>query len=76
MNKHRFTHCGDLHLGAKPNHIDIRYDDFFDSFKELIERSIKEKSEYILITGDLFHVKVINSKTLLNVIELLDLFSI
>lgn len=73
MNKHRFTHCTDLHLGCKPNHIDIRYDDFFASFKEVIERSIQEKSEYILISGDLFHIKTINSKTLLNVIELLDL---
>lgn len=73
MNKHRFTHCGDLHLGAKPNHIDIRYDDFFDSFKELIEKSVDEHCEYILIAGDLFHVKQINSQTLLKTTQLLDL---
>ena len=73
MKKIVFTHCADLHLGCMPNHLEERYDDFFDSFKELIENSIINESKYLLISGDLFHLKVINSKTLLNVINLLEM---
>lgn len=72
MNKISFIHCADLHLGCTPNHLEDRFNDFFDSFKELIDKAIENNSKYILISGDLFHLKVINSKTLLNVISLLE----
>lgn len=72
MNKVKFLHCGDLHLGCKPNHLEERYNDFFDSFKELIDNAIEKECKYILISGDLFHLKVINSKTLLDVTNLLE----
>lgn len=72
MNKVKFLHCGDLHLGCKPNHLEERYKDFFDSFKELIDKAIEEECKYILICGDLFHLKVINSKTLLDVTKLME----
>lgn len=72
MNKVKFLHCGDLHLGCRPNHLEERYNDFFDSFKELIDNAITKECKYILISGDLFHLKVINSKTLLDVTNLLD----
>ena len=68
----KFIHCSDLHLGCTPAHLDIRYNDFFDSFRYLINKAIEENCKYILISGDLFHLKVINSKTLLKVIELFD----
>ena len=72
MNKVKFLHCGDLHLGCKPNHLEERYNDFFNSFKELIDNAIEKECKYILISGDLFHLKVINSKTLLDVTNLLE----
>ena len=72
MEKHLFLHCGDLHLGCTPNHLEQRYEDFFISFKDLIDNAINFNCKYILISGDLFHLKVINSKTLLNVINLLE----
>lgn len=72
MGKHKFIHCADLHLGCNPNHLEARYNDFFDSFKDLIDKAIIENCEYMIISGDLFHLKVINSKTLLNVINLLE----
>ena len=72
MEKHLFLHCGDLHLGCTPNHLEQRYEDFFISFKDLIDNAINSNCKYILISGDLFHLKVINSKTLLNVINLLE----
>lgn len=68
----KFIHCSDLHLGCAPAHLDIRYNDFFDSFRYLINKAIEENCKYILISGDLFHLKVINSKTLLKVIALFD----
>lgn len=68
----KFLHCGDLHLGCMPNHLDERYDDFFVSFKDLIDKADEEKCEYLLISGDLFHLKTINSKTLLSVTNAFD----
>lgn len=72
MRKHTFLHCADLHLGCKPNHLEERYEDFFSSFNDLISNAIKNECEYILISGDLFHLKVINSKTLLKVMDSLE----
>lgn len=72
MNEFKFLHCADLHLGCTPFHLEKRYDDFFSSFNSLINDAISKKCKYILISGDLFHLKVINSKTLLKVIELLE----
>ena len=72
MNKITFLHCGDLHLGCMPNHLEERYEDFFKSFDMLIQDAIENSCRYILISGDLFHLKVINSRTLLKVLELLE----
>lgn len=73
MNNISFLHCADLHLGCEPNHLPIRYEDFFISFRQLITDAINNNCQYILISGDLFHLKVINSKTLLKVIEVLNI---
>ena len=59
MKTNTFLHCSDLHLGCTPNHLEQRYNDFFDSFKDLIDNAIKNECKYILISGDLFHLKVI-----------------
>lgn len=68
----KYIHCGDLHLGCKPNQLEQRYDDFFKSFDDLVDEAIKNACQYILIAGDLFHLKVINSKTLSKTITILD----
>lgn len=73
MNNISFLHCADLHLGCEPNHLSTRYEDFFISFRQLITDAINNHCQYILISGDLFHLKVINSKTLLKVIEVLNI---
>ena len=67
----QFIHCGDLHLGCYPNHIDQRFDDFFEAFSRLINYAISNEIRLVLISGDLFHLKNINSKTLQKTIELL-----
>lgn len=72
MKKVSFTHCADLHLGCTPNHLEERYNDFFESFKDLIDKTIENNCKYLIISGDLFHLKVINSNTLLNVMNLME----
>lgn len=64
-----FIHCGDLHLGCNPNRIEERYEDFFDAFNRLIDYTIANKVKIILVCGDFFHLKVINSKTLSKTID-------
>lgn len=68
----KYIHCGDLHLGCKPHQLEQRYEDFFISFNNLVDVAITNKCQYILIAGDLFHLKVINSKTLLKTIDILE----
>lgn len=72
MKKVSFTHCADLHLGCTPNHLEERYNDFFESFKDLIDKTIENDCKYLIISGDLFHLKVINSNILLNVMNLME----
>lgn len=69
--KVRFLHCGDTHLGCYPNRIEERFADFFNVFFEMIDYGVKNEIKLILISGDLFHLKTINSKTLLKTIEAL-----
>ena len=68
-----FIHCGDLHLGCNSSRIEERWEDFFNSFEELIRYTIIHHIPYILVSGDFFHLKVINSKTLQKTMELLQL---
>ncbi|MCX7870755.1 MAG: exonuclease subunit SbcD [bacterium] len=56
-----FIHLSDLHLGKKIKSLkgDIdRYDEFYNTFKE-IEYIIKQsKCEFIIVSGDIFHNKL------------------
>ena len=63
--KNRFIHCADLHLGAQPLKLEERYNDFYNTFSTIIDYAIKNEIKLLLISGDLFHIKNINSKTLL-----------
>ena len=71
--KVEFVHCADLHLGCNSDRIEERYNDFFISFADVIEYTHKSNIKYLLISGDFFHLKVLNSKTLRKTIELLEL---
>jgi DNA repair exonuclease SbcCD nuclease subunit len=69
--KIEFIHCADLHLGCNSSRLDERYDDFFNAFDQLIEYTHLHNVHYIIISGDFFHLKVINSKTLQRTMNLL-----
>lgn len=69
--KNRFIHCADLHLGAQPLKLEERYNDFYNTFSTIIDYAIKNEIKLLLISGDLFHIKNINSKTLLKTTQIL-----
>lgn len=69
--KVEFIHCGDLHLGCNSERIEERFNDFFVTFEHVVEYTAQHKIKYLLISGDFFHLKVLNSKTLKRAIKIL-----
>lgn len=55
----RFIHTGDVHLGAEPDFgmswSKKRAKDLWDSFERLIQNVKKERTDLLIIAGDLFH---------------------
>lgn len=47
-------HIGDTHLGKRQYRSDLRYEDFFDTFKEVVEYAKTENVDAVIQTGDLF----------------------
>lgn len=54
----KILHCSDIHLGKRPfgseKFSQGRYEDYFTSFNQLVDKAISEKIEVFMITGDLF----------------------
>lgn len=71
-NEFTFIHCADIHLGAMPLKLEERYEDFFISFDSVINYAINNNINTILVSGDLLHLKNINSKTLLKTTNILE----
>jgi DNA repair exonuclease SbcCD nuclease subunit len=71
--KFEFIHCGDIHLGCFPNRLEERFLDFFNAFNDVIKYAVTNQIKLVLVSGDLFHLKVINSKTLQKTIDILQL---
>ena len=68
----RFIHCSDIHLGKTYRNPDAetdRYNDFFQTFDQIIADAVTEQVDFMLIGGDLFHVGQILPKTLARTIE-------
>ena len=55
----RFIHTGDIHLGVAPDSLmpwsQERRNEIRDSFVRLLEEAAREKTDLLLIAGDLFH---------------------
>lgn len=66
---YKFAHLADCHLGAH------RYEELkrleVKSFKEAIKKSIHEKVDFIIISGDLFHSNIPNMKVVKEVAKIL-----
>ena len=55
----KILHCSDLHLGRRPvggigKYSQLRYEDYFLSFKKCTDLAIKENVKVIIISGDFF----------------------
>ena len=52
----KFSHISDTHLGFTQLGLDEREKDIYDAFDQTIDQSITDKVEFVLFTGDIFHV--------------------
>ncbi|HMK48285.1 MAG TPA: DNA repair exonuclease [Methanocella sp.] len=58
-----FVHTADLHLGYRQYDLDERFRDFGRSFMAVVQQAIDARAEFVLIAGDLFHIRNINAPT-------------
>ncbi|MBX6395479.1 MAG: exonuclease SbcCD subunit D, partial [Alicyclobacillaceae bacterium] len=59
-----FLHVGDLHLGFQQYNLEERFDDFGRAFFQAVDEALARNVDYVLIAGDLFNKRSINSRTL------------
>jgi len=45
----------DLHLGYAQYNLDVRRQDFDNAFREVVDRTIELKPDFMIVAGDLFH---------------------
>ena len=69
MKSFSFVHAADLHLGYAQYGLETRRQDFDDVFKELVDRTIELKADFMIIAGDLFHQARPSNHTLENTIR-------
>jgi len=70
----RFIHTSDIHLGKtyrSGGQGAERYQDFFATFAAVVADAVKERVDFVLIGGDLFHTGQILPKTFARTIEIL-----
>jgi len=66
-----FLHCGDIHLGNNQYNEPVRLEDFAKAFRQVTDYALKNKVDFVLISGDFFHKRAINAGTLEQAVELL-----
>jgi len=54
MKPFSFVHAADLHLGYAQYNLDVRSEDFNTAFKEVVEKTIELKPDFMIIAGDIF----------------------
>jgi exonuclease SbcD len=50
-----FVHVADLHLGYAQYNLEVRREDFENAFREVVDKTIELKPDFMIIAGDLFH---------------------
>ena len=50
----KFAHISDIHLGQRQYHLPEREQDLYDTLKQAINRSIEEKVDFVIFSGDIF----------------------
>lgn len=66
-----FIHASDFHLGYAQYGLIERFRDYAQAFQSVIKYAIDHKTEFILISGDLFHKRNINAPTYLQAYKVL-----
>lgn len=69
MKPFSFVHASDLHLGYSQYGLEARRQDFDNAFRELVEKTIELKPDFMIIAGDLFHQARPSNVTLENTIR-------
>ncbi len=69
MKPFSFVHAADLHLGYSQYALEARRQDFDNAFKELVDKTIELKPDFMIIAGDLFHQARPSNVTLENTIR-------
>jgi DNA repair protein SbcD/Mre11 len=64
-----FVHASDLHLGYSQYGLEARRRDFDNAFKEIVDKTIELKPDFMIIAGDLFHHARPSNVTLENAIR-------
>jgi exonuclease SbcD len=64
-----FVHTADLHLGYAQYGLEARRQDFDNVFKEIVDKTIELKPDFMIIAGDLFHQARPSNVTLENTIR-------
>ena len=52
----KFSHISDIHLGFTQLGLDEREKDIYNAFDQAIGQSITDNVEFVLFTGDIFHI--------------------
>ncbi|MDR3222477.1 MAG: DNA repair exonuclease [Methanobrevibacter sp.] len=61
----KFAHIADSHLGFRQYGLYQREEDFFDVFRRNIDKIINKKVDFVIHSGDLFHMPKPSPKSLL-----------
>ena len=69
MKPFSFVHAADLHLGYAQYGLEARRQDFDNAFKEVVDKTIELKPDFMIIAGDLFHQARPSNVTLENTIR-------
>jgi DNA repair exonuclease SbcCD nuclease subunit len=60
-----FSHISDTHLGLEQYGLEEREQDIYDSFNQAIDISIKDKVDFVIFAGDIFHIPNPSGKAIL-----------
>ncbi|MDH7564430.1 MAG: DNA repair exonuclease [Candidatus Bathyarchaeota archaeon] len=69
MKAFSFVHASDLHMGFAQYGLEARRRDFDLAFKEVVDKTIELKPDFMIIAGDLFHSARPSNITLENAVR-------
>jgi len=74
MKPSKFVHIADLHLGKRQYNLSERYKDYFRAFKWILNFSLNEEVDFLLIAGDIFDHKNIGPSVLSELFHIIQNF--